>query len=143
MNDMSSAARARAEDRDAPVSGVSTPIDIEPKGLGVVPGLVWAFRIHADGSAEPLAVDQPIEQRHDGWLWLHLNLADQRAVAALRAMELPAPALALLLSHDTHQQLHAADESTYGVLADLVQRIDEGGDDTGHLRFIMTERLLL
>jgi len=116
---------------------------IEPKGLGVVPGLVWAFRIHADGSAEPLAVDQPIEHRHDGWLWLHLNLADQRAVAALRAMELPAPALALLLSHDTHQQIHAADESTYGVLADLVQRIDEGGDDTGHLRFIMTERLLL
>jgi zinc transporter len=103
---------------------------IEPKEFDVIPGLVWAFRIHADGSAEALAVDQPIEQRHDGWLWLHLNLADQRAAAALHAFALPPPALALLLSHDTHQQLHAADGCTYGVLADLVQRIDEGGDDT-------------
>jgi zinc transporter len=143
MNDMSSAAPARAEDRDAPARGVSTPIDIEPKGLGVVPGLVWAFRIHADGSAEPLAVDQPIDERHDGWLWLHLNLADQRAAAALRDLALPPAALALLISHDDHQQLHAVEDCTYGVLADLVQRIDAGGDETGHLRFIMNERLLL
>ena len=116
---------------------------LEPKGYGVVPGLVWAFRIHADGSAEALAVDHPIEARHDGWLWLHFNLADQRAVAALREFDLPPPALALLLSHDSHQQLHAVGDCTSGVLADLVQRIDEGGDETGHLRFIMTERLLL
>src|SRR5262245_21628746 len=116
---------------------------LEARSLGVIPGLVWAFRIHADGSAEPLAVDQPIEHRHDGWLWLHLNLADQRAAGALREFGLPPAALALLVSHDTHQQLHAAEDCTYGVLADLVQRIDEGGDDTGHLRFAMTERLLL
>jgi zinc transporter len=120
---------------------LSQPIEVN--GFDVIPGLVWAFRIHADGSAEALAVDQPIEAHHDGWLWLHLNLADQRVGAALHAFALPPAALALLTSHDTHQQLHAVDECTYGVLADLVQRIDEGGDDTGHLRFIMTERLLL
>jgi len=124
-----------------PAERMSPPI--EPTGFGVIPGLVWAFRIHADGSPEPLAVDQPIEHRHDGWLWLHLNLADARAGAALRGMGLPPAALALLLSHDTHQQLHATEDCSYGVLADLVKRIDEGGDDTGYLRFIMTERLLL
>jgi zinc transporter len=128
-----------------PVSAerLSAPTEIASSGFGVIPGLVWAFRFHADGSVEALAVDQPIEPRHEGWLWLHLNLADQRAAAALRAFALPPVALALLLSHDTHQQLHAADDCTYGVLADLVQRIGEGGDDTGHLRFAMTERLLL
>src|SRR5262245_40038921 len=99
------------------VSAERLSAPVEPKGPGVIPGLVWAFRIHADGSAEPLAVDQPIEMRHDGWLWLHLNLADQRAAGALRAFELPPAALALLLSHDTHQQLHAAEDCTYGVLA--------------------------
>ena len=29
-----------------------------------IPGLVWAFRFHADGTAEELAVDRPIE-KHD------------------------------------------------------------------------------
>jgi zinc transporter len=119
------------------------PAGIEPKTFDVIPGLVWAFRIHADGSAEALAVDQPIEQRHDGWLWLHFNLADQRVAPALGAFALPPPALALLRSHDEHQQLHAVDDCTYGVIADLVQRIDAGGDDAGHLRFVMTDRLLL
>ena len=143
MDDISSTARAGAEHLDAAANRVPASTGIEPKRFEIIPGLVWAFRIHADGSAEALAVDQPIEQRHDGWLWLHLNLADRRAAAALRGFELPPAALALLLSHDDHQQLHAVDDCTYGVLADLVQRIDAGGDDTGHLRFVMTERLLL
>ena len=115
----------------------------DPPGLGVVPGLVWAFRIHADGSAEALAIDQPIELRHDGWLWLHFSLTDQRVVAALRTLDLPPGAVALLASHDPHQQLNATTDCTYGVLADLVQEIADGGDDLGHLRFIMTERLLI
>ena len=37
-----------------------------PRELGVVPGLVWAFRIHDDGTADSLPVDQPVEARHDG-----------------------------------------------------------------------------
>ena len=52
--------------------------------FGTIPGLVWAFRIHDDGSSEPLAVDEPIAHRRDGWLWLHLNLADVRASNWLR-----------------------------------------------------------
>src|SRR4051794_4378714 len=48
-----------------------------------IPGLVWAFRLHHDGSAEPLAVDKPFEFSHDGRLWLHFNLTDARARAWL------------------------------------------------------------
>jgi len=118
---------------------------LDPRNLGVMPGLVWAFRVHADGRAEALAIDQPIELRHDGWLWLHLNLADQRVAPALGALglDLPPAALALLVSHETHQQLHAAADCAYGVLGDLVQQIGDGGDEVGHLRFVMTERLLI
>ena len=43
-----------------------------------IPGLVWAFRLHSDGSAEPLPIDTPIEFGHDGRLWLHFNLTDAR-----------------------------------------------------------------
>ncbi|HEY4404611.1 MAG TPA: CorA family divalent cation transporter [Xanthobacteraceae bacterium] len=124
------------------------PAEVEPsrvddESFGVVPGLVWAFRIHEDGSADPLPLDHGIDRRHDGWLWLHLNLADLRAVAWVRAADLPAAAAELLLSRDTHQQLHAADGFIYGLFADLVQGIEGCGEDIGHLRFLMTERLLI
>lgn len=110
-----------------------------------IPGLVWAFRIHADGNAEPLNVDGPIDLRGDGLLWLHFNLADQRADQwlALADLDLPAAGKALLLSRDNFQQIHAADDSIYGVFSDLVRAIDRVTEETGYLHFVMTERLLL
>jgi zinc transporter len=111
--------------------------------FGIVPGLIWAFRIHEDGTADALAHDQAIDHRHDGWLWLHLNLADLRAVAWVRAAGFPPAASASLLSRDTHQQLHAADGCIYGLFADLVQGIEGCGEDIGYLHFLMTERLLV
>jgi len=113
------------------------------QGLGIVPGLVWAFRIHEDGSAEALALDQPIQHRRDGWLWLHFNLADVRSCHWLTAADMPAPAVAMLMSRDRHQQLHMGDNCIYGIFADHVRRIDGSSDEIGHLRFYMTERLLV
>jgi zinc transporter len=112
-------------------------------GFGLVPGLVWAFRVRADGAAQSLPIDQPIDIRGEGWLWMHLNLADARAGEWLRASELPPSALAMLLSRDRHQQLHATESCIYGIFADFVRRIEGTGDDVGHLRFAVTERLLV
>jgi len=111
----------------------------------LIPGLVWAFRVHSDGSSQALAIDQPIELDHDGLIWLHFNLTDARAVQWLAAAELDAPpqARALLLSKDTYQQLHAVDDAIYGVMSDLMRDIDAATDDTGYLRFVMTERALI
>ncbi|MET0967561.1 MAG: transporter [Tardiphaga sp.] len=110
-----------------------------------VPGLVWAFRIHSDGKPEPLPVDAPVDLDHGGLLWLHMNLADARALQWLAAQQLRAPeqARALLLSKESYQQLHTAQDSIYGVISDLLRDIDEATDDTGYLRFVMTERLLI
>jgi zinc transporter len=134
---------------DLPQRSASAAVDIDLSdpsaagGYGVVPGLVWAFRIHEDGTADALAVDKPIENRHDGWLWLHLNLADMRARQWLRTIELPAAAVALLTSYDNHQQLHAADASIYGVFCDLTRNLGETGNEFAHLHFVMTERVLV
>jgi zinc transporter len=114
-----------------------------PRSLGVVPGLVWAFKIRGDGCAEPLSVTAPIEVPLDGWLWLHLNLGEPSSGPWLRSMGLPAPALTMLVSRDRHQQLHVAAECAYGVLADLVRRFDGPSDDIGYLRFVMTDQLLI
>jgi zinc transporter len=112
-------------------------------GLGLVPGLVWAFKFHPDGAAEALAVDRPIEAPLDGWLWLHFNLADSQSGRWLQSASLAAPALALLLSRDQRQQLHVADDCVYGVLADLVRRVDGPSDEIAHLYFLMTDRVLI
>lgn len=135
-------------DTRGPVEATS-PTGIEPllpaTDLGVVPGLIWAFRIVDDGSAAPLPPEQPIPLPHQGWLWLHLDLASVPATNWLAAADLPAPAISLMLSHDSHQQLHATGTVVYGTLVDLVRDIDGkgDGDDVDFLRFIMTEQMLV
>ncbi|MGY4310213.1 zinc transporter [Bradyrhizobium sp. USDA 4369] len=106
-------------------------------------GLVWAFRFTADGRLQPLAHDEPFHLGHDGWHWLHFNLADARAVQWLANAELPPAARALLLSKDSYQQLHGSDDCVHGVIADLARDIGGSTEDTALLRFVMTERLLV
>lgn len=79
-----------------------------------IPGLVWAFRLHGDGSAEALALDKPIDFTHDGRLWLHFNLTDARARPWIQQSGLPPLARELLLSNDTFQQLHVIDGCVTG-----------------------------
>jgi len=111
----------------------------------VVPGLVWAFRIHSDGSSESLDVGRPIDLRSPGLLWLHFNLADVRACQWLSASRLDMPPIAkvMVLSRDEFQQLHAVDNCVYGVISDLVRSIDAPTEQIGYLRFAMTENLLV
>jgi zinc transporter len=130
----------------------TTPVDPSPAAaagqlpageLGVIPGLILAFRLADDGTASPLAVDQPIHVAPGGWLWLHLDLANVPATRWLEASGLPEPAVAAMLSRDKHQQLHAAGSYVYGVMADLVRDVHRASDEVDYLRFVMTERLLL
>ena len=111
--------------------------------LGVVPGVVWAFRFKDDGTAIALPADQPIENRHDSWVWLHLDLANARVLEWLRGTDLPTTAVTMMASRDRHQQMHSTKSCIYGVFADLVRGVDGATDEIGHLRFIMTERLLV
>jgi zinc transporter len=128
---------------DGSASATLDATDFE-HSFGVIPGLVWAFRIHDDGTSEPLAVDGPIAHRRDGWLWLHLNLADVRSGTWLRELAgLPTAAVNLMLGRDKHQQLHTTESCTYGVFADLLRDIGGTLDELSQLRFIMTERLLI
>jgi zinc transporter len=107
-------------------------------------GLVFAFRIHADGSAVELDVEQPLDNRHEGWLWLHFNLADTRACTFLKSLhEVPPEAIDVLVAPDHHQQLHAEDDCVYGVIADLGRVIHGVSDQIGFLHFAMTERFLI
>src|SRR5262245_10716758 len=118
------------------VSAISDPVS-------AIAGLVWAFRLHGDGTAEALPIDGPIEFTHDGRLWLHFNLTDARVRPWIVKSGLPPLAQELLLSKDTFQQLHVIDNCVYGVFSDLVRDIERPTEDTAFLRFAMTERLLV
>jgi zinc transporter len=125
----------------ATYSKVDAPISV--RTLDVAPGLIWAFWIHEDGSAEPLPRDKAIELRHDGWLWLHFDLKDSALPAWLETTGLPRAAIATLSLRDKIQQLHATENCVYGVFADLVRESTPDGGEFAHLRFVMTERLLI
>jgi len=125
------------------VVGTANPVGAASGPAAEIPGLVWAFRLHSDGSAEPLPINVPIELGHDGRLWLHFNLTDARTRPWLAAADIPPLARDLLLSHDNYQQLHTTDHCVYGVFSDLVRDIDAATEETGFLRFAMTERLLI
>jgi zinc transporter len=112
---------------------------------GPMPGLVWAFRFHPDGRAEPLDVAQPLYlERHDGWVWLHFDLADARVSQRLRSLHmLPADAVALFASARAAPQLHMERACIFGVLTDFTRSLDGVADEVAHLHFAMTERLLV
>jgi zinc transporter len=110
--------------------------------VGAPPGLVWAYRFHEDGSAEALAPDQPIDDIHDGWLWLHFNLTDTRVIPWLQRSGIPDEATTLMRSHSRHQQLHSVGNCVYGLFTDLRRQLDGTDDEFGHLHFAMTDRLL-
>lgn len=144
-----------APERDPPVPAPSDAVTTtttttttadavaKPRPFGVIPGLIWAYRIREDGTAAALPVDQPVEHSRHGWLWLHLDLADTRATRWLAAADLPAAAMASLLSRDEHQQIHAAGSLVHGVVADLMRDIHGVGDEQSYLHFAMTDRLML
>jgi zinc transporter len=102
-----------------------------------------AFRFYPDGSSEELNVEKPVAE-DGGWLWLHFNLTDTRACQFLgSALELPAPARAILTSAEEHQQLHGDGPCIYGVLADLVCGLDGITEEIGFLHFALTENLFV
>ena len=107
----------------------------------------WSGRFASIRTAAPeaLPIDQPIPFSHDGLLWLHFNLADARALQWLTPanLDVPAQARALLLSKDNYQQLHTVDDCVYGVISDLLRDVGDATEDTGYLRFVMTEQILV
>jgi zinc transporter len=118
--------------------------DVPTLDGATMPGLVWAFRVGADGTPESFPVDAPIETHRDGWLWLHFNLADARACALLpRLDDVPPEAGQILVAPDGNQQLHVDDSCVYGVFADLINDVDGATREFGYLHFVMTDRLLV
>lgn len=112
------------------------------------PGFIWAYRFRGDGVSERLdpAIVENVLASGDGWVWLHLNLSNVRALDWLES-EAPIPdeARALFRQADEHQTLQVTDEGViFGIFSDLKQEFNEKqGEDIARMRFCVTEKFLL
>jgi zinc transporter len=135
------------------------PAALAPQLFGGIPGLVWAYRFGADGSA--VLLDFPVDPatledagRQGDWLWLHFAQSDTRAAAYINQLDLPQRAKATLLSHDEHLSLHLEGDVAFGVLADWQHALeDEFGQadarapnedrEIGRLHFALSDGLVI
>ena len=114
-----------------------------PYPANEIPGLVWGFRFVA-GVPVPIRENSALDvQRHE-WVWLHFSLADMRVQSWLAASNLvPKADLDHFLSKDDTQRLFSTGSCVAGAFFDLVHGFGHAEDEFGHLRFIMTDHLLI
>jgi hypothetical protein len=92
-----------------------------------IPGLGWAYRVTPGLGAERLPSDCTTldAMPGDGFVWLHLNLADTRLPAFLEQFPgLTAPVLSAITTHDTHVALTVDDGMLYGTLIVFQREFD-------------------
>ncbi|TPJ18731.1 hypothetical protein FJW04_05280 [Mesorhizobium sp. B2-7-3] len=109
------------------------------------PGLVWAY--HRLPGKTPVALaprDIGAALAMPGWVWLHVDLVDQRAHSWVsHACALPASAHAILEGHEDSPALAHDDGVVHGISADLHSEIARQSTTIGRLRFAVSERLLV
>lgn len=109
-----------------------------------LPGLVWAFLFHPDGTADELSVDRPLARHLDGWVWLHFDLPEGEAPQIPNSLaKLPPPAMELLAAADQRQQLQAEEGCIYGVFANLIGGREQPDHEFSFVHFAMTDKLLV
>lgn len=113
-------------------------------------GLIMAFRGRLGCAPEPLPPAEVAAalREDDGWVWLHIDLIDQRARGWIGICPLPDSARDLLEGHDESLGLAFEDDVVFGVCPDFRLEFDGPAEDAhnpmlGRLCFAIGERLLV
>ena len=121
----------------------------EPRQDGIdspVPGLIGAYRFGADQPGIAIADDRLAEAFHDGdgWIWLHLNLADRRCPKWLSRTLGIDQDVATDFSEPAPRQIVTAENGVLlGHLADFRRDFDVEPTEPAWLHFILGDRLLI
>ncbi|OHV75906.1 transporter [Rhizobium sp. LCM 4573] len=112
-----------------------------------IPGLVWAYHFRPQStscSRFPAEASRSDLDIGEGFLWLHLNLADSRVPAFLEGLEGVGPAaVAALTTHDTHATITLDEQLVYGTLVDFQREFDSETRDIGWLHFFVSDRIII
>lgn len=113
-----------------------------------IPGLVWAYHIHNSERQctrlVPEVTRHALEPDAQSFLWLHLNLADQRVPAFLESFGALTPdVVAALTTHETHASITLDEQVIYGTLVDFQREFDSDTRDIGWLHFAVVDRMII
>lgn len=106
----------------------------------------WAYRFAPDGRATAFDADDSftLEAPGEGFVWLHLSLADSRSRQWIdQSPQIPEPARHALVTADEHSQLDSGENCIWGVMADLVRDIDGATKSVGFMHFVLAEHFLV
>ncbi|WHS33416.1 CorA family divalent cation transporter [Brucella sp. NM4] len=109
-------------------------------------GLVGAYHKRPDHAVVELKADEvdAALAANDGWVWLHVDLVDQRSQGWLsERCALPASARAILEGHDDSLVLSHEAGTIHGVIADMHQDMERMSTTIGRLHFAVMGGLLV
>jgi zinc transporter len=105
---------------------------------------VYAFDTQGKGVEIPADSSLVLDNPSDGFIWVHVNLADQRARSWLQKQAaIPEEAGRMLGDVAEHQHIEQANRLIWGTIFDFVLELEGVGDTVGHLRFALGERFLV
>lgn len=111
------------------------------------PGLIWAFHRNARSGETRMIPPADINATiaaNSGWVWLHVDLVDQRAHGWLNeTCALPAAARSILEAHDFSFSLGHEDGVIHGVSPELHSELARQSNIVGLLYFAVSEHLLV
>lgn len=112
---------------------------------GDLGGIVFGFRFGDDGRGCAIAsTDLASLPPTRGFIWLHLNIADNRARRWLEQLpNLSDDAKETILDPDFHDRIDVAGTVIAGVFIDLRLDFEAETEEMAQLRFILADRLLI
>jgi Mg2+ and Co2+ transporter CorA len=109
-------------------------------------GIVFGFSFDEEGKAQPLPLGAApdIAEPGPGYLWLHVNLADNRATTWLHGLDaLPEEAKDVMLEAGSHDRIDIAGHVLAGAFVDMRLDFSNATEDMAQLRFILGPRFLI
>ncbi len=106
----------------------------------------WVYRFDGEGhgAAVPAPSPETLHETPGGFVWLHINLADQRCRQWIgRVAAVPDDAREMLLDADDHQRLSLAGAALWGVFVDFGRTFDGEDATFAWLRVVVGERFVI
>ena len=109
------------------------------------PQLVWAFGFDAEGQGRALSTPPDLrESSGPGFVWLHVDLVHGHTRRWLEELEgVLGAAVDTLVSSDSHPHIDWGGDLVWGVVRDIHREIDQPGEHSADLRFVLGPRFLL
>lgn len=109
------------------------------------PGFLWALAAGPGGGAERIDVeDLPRALAERAWVWIHVDLLDQRARGWIQGIcRLPTEVTTLIAGQDTGLALEPEGAALHGIAPDYNVDFLRVSDSVGQFGFMASERLLV